>query len=128
MIKKIMKLVEESFDEEVSSTIDTLCTGDMFSAIEGKEAFYKSLKQKLEKFLSEDDDLDDSIKHMEADIDSLTTIKSCNATKSIQYDIFSNDVSVLPFDEAGRSQRQFLHFPIGTDRDLILNWIKLNCK
>lgn len=73
MINKIMKLVEETFDEEVSSEIDANF-GSPYSYLTGEDAFYKSLKEKLEKFLSEEDsskDLDQLIEKIDHDVDSL---------------------------------------------------------
>ena len=47
-VTQIMKLVKETFDEEISTFANETVIG-LESGIDGKESFYEKLKEKLEK-------------------------------------------------------------------------------
>lgn len=51
-IEKILKIIEETFDEEISSWSAETLLG-LESGIEGKEEFLKKLKEKLESELTD---------------------------------------------------------------------------
>jgi hypothetical protein len=108
MLNKIMKLVEDTHNVYVYANV----TGGIhpIAVMRGREDFYSSLRLGLELLLNENEIVPPNF---DEDI----------SKRKENYERILNTYFNVKFDENGKSNNAYVMFPIGTDKEVILNWL-----
>lgn len=122
MLEQIMKLVKESFENEIDATYDE-SAGLIRPYVEGENDFYNSLRKQLEVLLKEN-----NTSEWKSEPDVPYTIGEYPVDKRTNRRIICEEILKtyfnVTFDEYNRSTNEFIHFPIGADKEEILDWLQ----